>query len=376
MVKNSIAPMPKRILFMCPSLTRGGAERVTRDVADGLNVLGNTVAILTNTTTAITYKPTTDIKIYSHTTNRLLIKKLRRFSVIRARKVIKDFKPDVIVGVMWGDALVAYIATRLIRKDIPVVFSDHDSFDRPSFVKESLIKKFSKHILSKLCDWYTVLTEPDLILAKEDGVKNVSVQINPLSLSPLPTLPEKKNTILAVGRLDAWYYKGFDLLIKAWGRIAKNHPSFVLQFAGTGSEKSVKFLKKHIEDNGIEKQVEFLGFRDDMESIYKESSIFVLSSRYEGFGLVLIEAMSQGCACIACDFGGRQGDIIQHGYNGLLCPIDNVDSLADSIEKLISDKQLRLKVQNNAISSLSKYSKKSVSLSWNNLINNICENEL
>lgn len=361
---------------MCPSLTRGGAERVTRDVADGLNALGNAVAILTNTSTAITYKPTTDIKIYSHTTNRLLINKLRRFSVIRARKVIKDFNPDVIVGVMWGDALVAYIATRLIRKDIPVVFSDHDSFDRPSFVKESLIKKFSKHILSKLCDWYTVLTEPDLRLAKEDGVKNVSVQINPLSLNPLTTLPEKKNTILAVGRLDAWHYKGFDLLLKAWGRIAKNHPSYVLQFAGTGSEKSVNFLKKHIEENGIENQVEFLGFQDDMESIYKESSIFVLSSRYEGFGLVLIEAMSQGCACVACDFGGRQGDIIQHGHNGLLCPIDNVESMANNIEKLIINKELRVKVQSNAIRSLSKYSKQSVSLSWNNLLNNICKNEL
>lgn len=376
MVKNKNISEPKRILFMCPSLTCGGAERVTRDVADGLNLLGNKVAILTNTSTTITYEPSPDIKIYSHTSNRLLIKKLRRFSVMRARKVILDFEPDVIVGVMWGDALVAHLASKLIRKKIPVVFSDHDSFVRPSFVKESVIKKFSKHVLSKLCDWYTVLTEPDLKLAKEDGVKNVSVQINSLSLTPLQTLPEKKSTILAVGRLDAWYYKGFDLLINAWGRIAKNHPSYVLQFAGTGSEKSIKFLKKQIEENGIENQVEFLGFRDEMESIYKESSLFVLSSRYEGFGLVLIEAMSQGCACVACDFGGRQSDIIQHGYNGLLCPIDNVESLADNIEKLITDKQLRVKVQTNAISSLSKYSKQSVSLSWNNLLNNICKNEL
>ena len=134
------------------------------------------------------------------------------------------------------------------------------------------------------------------------------------------------------------------------------NPGWRLQIAGTGSEKSLSFLKQLCKDSGVENSVDFLGFQTDMEKIYKHSEIFVLSSRYEGFGLVLIEAMSQGCACVACDFKGRQREIITDDSFGICCETENVEALANSIYKMMADDEYRKMVQKNAIERSKFYS--------------------
>ena len=96
-----------------------------------------------------------------------------------------------------------------------------------------------------------------------------------------------------------------------------------------------------------------------------------MSSRYEGFGMVLIEAMSQGCACIACDYKGRQSEIIQNDSQGIICPVEDVDSLASAIERMILDKSYREKCQYNAIERSKFYSLDNTMDRWETIINNI-----
>lgn len=136
-------------------------------------------------------------------------------------------------------------------------------------------------------------------------------------------------------------------------------------------EKNIGAEKHNSQKNGVWKSekyhIEFLGFQKDMESLYKKSEIFVLSSRYEAFGLVLIEAMSQGCACVACDYKRRQGEIIgdppksslnmedfqKDGIeiceNGILCEPDNVEALAQALEKMMKDEEYRHQAQVHAV---------------------------
>ena len=153
-----------------------------------------------------------------------------------------------------------------------------------------------------------------------------------------------------------WDVKGFDLLIKAWGAIAEDHPDWKLRIAGTGNKQSVDFLKNLAVSNNVQDRIDFLGFRDDVISLYKESEVFVLSSRYEGFGMVLIEAMSQGCACVACDYKGRQAEIITSENQGLLCETDDERSLSASLDKMLSDDAYRKQCQRNAIEQSNNFS--------------------
>ena len=157
----------------------------------------------------------------------------------------------------------------------------------------------------------------------------------------------------------------FDILIKSFALVCKNNPDWKLQIAGTGNDKNLSYLKNISINEGIPiSQIEFLGFCDDMLPLYQRSSIFVLSSRWEGFGMVLLEAMSQGCACIACDYKGRQSEIITDKSQGIICPVENVRALANAMEHMINDEDYRLLCQHNAIERSKYYSLDKTMYRW------------
>ena len=102
-----------------------------------------------------------------------------------------------------------------------------------------------------------------------------------------------------------------------------------------------------IAEKHLENRVVLSGFHLDIKDFFSDSEIFVLSSRYEGFGMVLIEAMSQGAACIACDYKGRQREIIQDDSQGLCVECENEEALASALSRMIEDEGYRRQVQEN-----------------------------
>lgn len=303
------------------------------------------------------------------------------------RNELKEFRPDVVIGVMSTCSLIARVAS--IGIGIPVIGTEHNSFERPVSAPLSRWEKLTKFYLNKVYSHVTVLTEADCQYIGT-RLKKVEVMPNPLAIQPVNSIPVKKKVILVAGRLDAWYTKGFDVLIKAWGLInGKNaamqrekcksddvkckikDEGWRLQIAGTGSEESLRYLKQLCKENGVEDSVVFLGFRTDIEELYKQSEIFVLSSRYEGFGLVLIEAMSQGCACVACDYKGRQREIITDDSIGLCCEPDKVEALASNIKIMIEDEEYRKSVQLKSIERSKYYSIDNIMNHWEALLTRI-----
>ena len=250
---------------------------------------------------------------------------------------------------------------------------------------------------------------------------------NPLFLKPIDNIIQKERIVLAAGRIDGWHVKGFDVLIKSWKKIQDLNDSvnnddnlrdWWLKIAGTGKKESFEYLTNLLPDGGwvfndndndddndnnddnnddnlkdwgwkSEKyHIEFLGFQKDIESLYKKSEIFVLSSRYEGFGLVLIEAMSQGCACVACDYKGRQKEILcpdgqvfhvqslnsrmEICENGILCEPDNIESLTQGLAKMIEDDKYRKQVQLKAIERSRYYDMEHTMDRWEEFLQKIC----
>ena len=409
---------------MCSRLCIGGAERVGVVLANGFAAHGHEVYLVSNTHLDISY-PIDDavhlINIFPHTTN-----KVRKWlgAVWQLRKEIKRYHPDVVIGIEETCSFVSKIDS--VGYKTHVICSEHNSFERPSSAPMGRMEWFMKYQMTKLYECVTVLTEADRD-SIESKLDNVVVMPNPLAIKPITPISEKKKVVLAAGRLDAWHYKGFDVLIRAWANVVssfkpqvskecqdsrfkpqvskESEPETIdtcnlklaedsckssawrLQIAGTGSEESLHYLKQLCKENGVEDNVDFLGFRTDIEELYKQSEIFVLSSRYEGFGLVLIEAMSQGCACVACDYKGRQREIFEElkdgrieelksgSYeeckNGILCPPDDVEALAEGIKRMMEDEEYRKEVQSNCVERSKAYSVDRIVQRWENLFDQI-----
>ena len=365
-----------KILIVCTRLSFGGAERVAVMWANGFVEKEHEVMIVSNLFDPITYEIDQRVLVRNLVSDNQRKWKKWGSAIGNVRKAVKEFQPDVVIGVMSTCSIIARMAT--IGKGIPVIATEHNSFDRPSSAPLSKWEKITKFFLNRAYSHVTVLTEADRQYI-DTRLNNVEVMPNPLALQPVEMIPEKKKVLLAAGRLDVWYTKGFDLLIRAWGKVnrqltidneqwAISYNNWRLQIAGTGSEESLQYLKQLCKESGVENSVDFLGFRTDIEELYKQSEIFVLSSRYEGFGLVLIEAMSQGCACVACDYNGRQREIITDDSMGLCCEPENVEALTSNIKKIIEDEEYRKSVQLKAIERSKYYSIDNIMDRWETLL--------
>ena len=390
-----------RIFIVQSHLGGGGAERVGVLLASGFAARGDDVYIVTNLHDAIDYEVDTKVRILNMVSSpqNKVDKWLGAFRHLRS--YVKRYNPDVVIGIMQLNSFVSRVAC--VGTNTHVIMTEHGTFQRPKSAPFSKFNYFCKFYLNKIYECITVITQADKDYIG-NRLKNIVVMPNPLLLPQVTKMPSKQRIVLAAGRLDDWHYKGFDVLIRAWalvngklridnGQLSYKGESWKLQIAGMGSEKSLNYLKQLCRENGVENSVEFLGFRKDVEKLYQEASIFALSIRYEGFGLVLIEAMSQGCACIACDYKGRQREILNPAQNqsletrnlnletrnrkfeacdsGILCEPDDVESLAAGIQKMIEDDEYRESVRAKAIERSKYYSIENTVDRWELLLNKV-----
>ena len=242
------------------------------------------------------------------------------------------------------------------------ISTEHNSFERPENAEHKL-NWFRKYLQNQLYDHVTVLTQADKDVIG-NSLKHVTVLPNPLALEPAQFVPTKGKIVLAVGRKDDWHCKGFDVLIKAWSLIVPDAKEWKLLIVGGSTCGGQAYLKRLCQEYGVVDCVDFHDYQSNIQQYYQQASIFVLSSRYEGFGLVLIEAMSQGCACVACDYKGRQSEIVTNGVDGVTCEPDNVEALANAIRLLIVNEERRVQLQSNAIKRAADFSLDNIMDRW------------
>jgi len=354
-----------KIFIICPRLCYGGAERVGVVLANGLAERGHNVTMISNLFEPITYTLNSNIQtlpLVKSNTNKF---KKWSSSISLVRQYIKEGQPDIVIGILHTCSFIAKIAS--IGLNVPVIATEHDAFERPSSAPFTFGKKLAKFYLNKLYNNITVLTSVDKDLIK-NKFKNVYVMPNPLAFHAVTSLPSKEHTIIAAGRLEDWHTKGFDILIKAWAKICKTHPTWTLKIAGAGTKQQKEFILNLAQEANIKDRVELLGFQEDLKSLFKKAAIFVLSSRYEGFGLVLIEAMSQGCSCIAADYKGRQKEIITNNENGIIIEPDNIEELSNALTKLLINDKFRREIAEKAIERSHFYDIRNITNKWEELL--------
>lgn len=176
----------------------------------------------------------------------------------------------------------------------------------------------------------------------------------------------KEKRIVSVGRLSK--EKGYLDLLRVFNTVFSKHPDWKLDIIGDGVER--ESLEEYIDSHHLNSCVTLHGYqnRDYIDSILHQSSIYLMTSFTESFGIVLIEAMSHGLPCISFDSAEGAREIITSGENGYLIKNRNIDSMAMMTEKLIIDRKLRIKIGKKARESIQKYSSDVLTEEWITLI--------
>lgn len=218
-------------------------------------------------------------------------------------------------------------------------------------------------VACRFFDRVVVLTPEDM-RTNWRGRKNVCAIPNPVRFQPQTPSSLTRKRIIAVGRLV--YEKNFSSLIRAYALVADQFPEWRLDIYGEGSEYSS--LLSEITRLGLSRVVTMQGRTTDVEKEMLASSVFVVSSRYEGFSLALVEAMACGLPTVSysCPYGPQE--LIHDGENGFLVPAENERALAERLCRLMADDGLRKFIGANAFDSARQYSIPSIIDQWMTLL--------
>jgi len=242
-------------------------------------------------------------------------------------------------------------------------FEEHET----NFIKQWFSKYWMHTLVSKLrrLDRFVVLTESDKESWKE--LENVAVIPNPLSFQPMKHSSSEEHRIIVVGRYC--HEKGYDHLLQAWSLIQDECSDWKLEIFGEGDRRSYERMREELHISP--ERCVLNGRTSDIESEFVNSSFAVCSSRFEGFGLAIVEAMACGLPVVSFDCPWGPRSIITNGEDGLLVKNGDVKGLSEAMLRMINEPESRKMMSNNAKKVSQRYSIETIANKWKQLFESI-----
>ena len=304
----------------------------------------------------------------------LYFKKQRRYKQLLTIELMR-LRPDITISVLRREINFINSIPDGSRKigELHVNRSNYRNFtgNDSNIIKRQFARFWMKNLIGHLkqLDRMVVLTES----AKNDWseLSNVTLIPDPLPFTADEVSPLTFKRLVCIGRYD--YDKGNDLLLQAWAKIEKQIPEWIIDIYGNGNMETYQQLMVQL---GIDSsRCHLHGPITEVRKEYLQSSLFVLPSRYEGFGLVLIEAMACGLPVVSfeCENGPR--NIISDGQNGFLVQPFDVDAFAERLLMLIRNEELRQKMGVEAHQSSRQYQIENIALRWKSLFEELMANK-
>jgi glycosyltransferase involved in cell wall biosynthesis len=283
------------------------------------------------------------------------------------RRTVKEVKPDIIS--VCDDGLKGFFIPKFISRKIPIIYERHASikFNTGNSLKGK-IQYFLMQKGVKNFRQFVVLSESNIKEWKDSN--RVIVISNPLSFYPADSSSLQNRTVIAVGSHS--YNKGYDLLLSAWKIVVKKYPDWKLNIYGRfdASKTYINLTEK----SGLSDCVRFYAPVANIEAAYKQASIMVLSSRSEGFGNVLIEAMACGLPCVSFDCPSGPRDIITDGKDGFLVENGNIAKLAEKIIFLVENEDKRMEMGRTAKENVKRFLPEHIIIQWVQLFEKVLNN--
>lgn len=356
-----------KLCFFVDDITKvGGIERVTTTLVNNLSDFESydiTISSIFHGRQSPNYKISEKVKI-DYITNKCHGQKPHSFERIKnlikaipkIRKYFNNNQFDIIVAQSFPPAIALYLCGKSSAKKIVAEHVFAQYYTKPiQLIRKYIYKQFDRLI---------VLTSKDKeFFDTQLPSSQTTVIPNPVVLKDSGKAPLDSKKIISVGRLE--YQKGFDTLINCFYQISRQYPDWILEIYGEGSLRDE--LQSLISKYKMEKIVLLRGHTSDINTKFKEAAFYVMSSRFEGFPMVLIEAMNQGIPCISFDCPNGPSDILENGVNGILVKDQSPDDLQKAIIRLIENKSERNEMGIKASHSVEKYNEKNIANMWDEL---------
>ena len=369
----------RHLLIFIGSLSCGGAERVTANLANHWAAKGWAITVATLAPLNRDFyelHPAIQRTALNQTGDSVHLlagawNNLHRAWVLR--QVLRECRPDIALSMMsTANILLALAATNL-----PVCAIGSEHVHPPAYPLGPVWEPLRRHLYSRLAAVSTLATESAGWLRTHTGARNVSVIPNAAPW-PLPTQSPRldpasigipgRQRLLAVGRLDR--QKGFDWLITAFTTLARRRPRWELVILGEGSLRPA--LEAQVDRANLRQRIFLPGRVGNVGQWYECADLYVMSSRFEGFGNTLAEALTYGLPAVSfdCDAGPR--DIIRHEVDGLLVPANDVVALTAALDRLMGDSDLRKRLAVRAVDARERFSLERIAKMWEALFQERC----
>lgn len=300
------------------------------------------------------------------------LKKQRLFKKLLTSELMR-IRPDITISLLRREINFLTSIKDGSRKigELHVNRVNYRNFEgnESNIIKNLFAKLWMNNLVGHLrkLDKFVVLTEEDKSQWQE--LSNIEVIPDPLSFHTDTVSSLTSKRVIAVGRYV--YQKGFDLLLKAWAIVEKQCRDWELAIYGQGERDRYEQLMDELKIN--RNRCHLYGATSDIKQEYLNSSVFAFSSRFEGFGMVLIEAMSCGLPVVSFDCPCGPKDIISNNIDGILVPNGDVDKLADSLLYFINHVEEIRHFSTNAQVKSKQFSLDVLSLRWINLFDTLME---
>lgn len=281
----------------------------------------------------------------------------------RLKKVLNELKADIVVSMFTNDVGFLHKIKDGSKKILEIHFSREFRLLAKRKGILQLIDRYVTYINDKIVskyDRFVVLTNQDRVSWKSQ--ENISVIYNSVTNTEPEMSSLNNKNALAIGRLT--FQKNIELLVELWGEISKKYHDWSLIIVGTGDSKE---LLNKIEKMNLEHVIQLVPSTNSIEDYYKNSSLYLMTSRYEGLPMVLLEAQSYGLPIVSFDCKCGPREIINDGENGYLIEMENTVDFIKKVSILIENEMLRKKFGLKAKENSHNFSESEIMHQWINL---------
>ena len=373
--------MTRRLTLVIHSLAQGGAERDMAHLARCWAGRGDDVAVVTLDSVQADSYPLAesvtriglDLVGHSHGWFQAISNNRKRIAALR--DVLRQRSPQTVVSFI--DRMNVTTLKAADGLGDPVIVSERID---PRHHEPGRIWRWLRRRTYPRCTAQVVLTH-----SVRDWCRRLAPQ-KPVHVIPNPARrPETgsadgapawaaadRRVLLGMGRLHP--QKGFDRLLPVFARLVRSHEDWHLVLLGEGDQRTR--LETQVRELGLQQCVSLPGWVADVEGSLSRSELFVLPSRYEGFGNVVAEALACGVPVVTLDCPSGPGEIVRHEVDGLVVPANDLPRLEQALDRLMSDAELRARFAARAPEVLGRFSEQKFLAQWDAVLDGRSEHDV